>query len=807
MLLTAMLVLSMRYTGLMPLAQLDYSIYDSSLSLAAKRSLIADQINIVSLTPSDFESKPSSLATKEAVITLLSQLEQAQSIVILPADALQAKTQTLQGFEALSSYVQTLDAPADQKEQLQTLLLPAQQQATVDDRLLQAIKAHPVFLPTTALPNSAAPADNNLMTNILATFAAPQGLPIFDSAQMLQDDLAKVATGLGTSIWLRDQDGLVRSLPLFDETGQEKILSLPLRVAMFAQQGKLDTNHQWAVDQGNRVYPSFYAPAVSGQPVFKTFSYSQLRDGNMAAEQFKQKIVIIHITNQTDITPISVPTGVVNGQAELFTHALASLIGDDMYVHNQKLVSFELTLFVLVALFLMLVLPRFGMALGSFLSFVVLLSLIGLQMYLLLGKHIWLQSGLAIVLLATGYLIILIRFVFALQQRQHDAEIFETNRQLGLMLQDQGKLEQAFVCFQRLHNAPQHLELVYNLALDFERKRKFNNAKAAFAYILQHQHDFKDAAYRLQQSEHMQKSLTSGTGQFNTLGTLLSDGNGEKPMLGRFVIEKELGRGAMGAVYLGRDPKIDRVVAVKTLALAEEFASDELAEVEQRFFHEATAAGRLNHPNIVTIYDAAEDHDLAYIAMEYIQGQSLDSFVSKSKLLPVSTVLQICAKIADALEYAGNQGIVHRDIKPANIMFDPSNNMVKITDFGIARISSSGRTKTGMILGTPSYMSPEQMSGLPVDFRSDIFSLGITLFVLLTGTKPFTGDSLASMSYQIVNGKHPDILTLRADLPKSIKTIIDKALQKNPDNRYKSGIIMKRAIIRCLKSIEEETKS
>ena len=173
-------------------------------------------------------------------------------------------------------------------------------------------------------------------------------------------------------------------------------------------------------------------------------------------------------------------------------------------------------------------------------------------------------------------------------------------------------------------------------------------------------------------------------------------------MLGRYQIEKELGKGAMGVVYLGKDPKIGRVVAIKTMALSQEFEADELAEVKERFFREAETAGRLNHPNIVTIYDAGEEHDLAYIAMEFLKGKDLVPYTKPGNLLPLDQVFAIVARVADALGYAHEQNVVHRDIKPANIMYEPETDSVKVTDFGIARITDSSKTKTGMVLGTPS---------------------------------------------------------------------------------------------------------
>jgi serine/threonine protein kinase len=182
-------------------------------------------------------------------------------------------------------------------------------------------------------------------------------------------------------------------------------------------------------------------------------------------------------------------------------------------------------------------------------------------------------------------------------------------------------------------------------------------------------------------------------------------------MLGRYEIEKELGKGAMGVVYLGRDPKINRVVAIKTMALSQEFEADELVEVKERFFREAETAGRLNHANIVTMFDAGEEHDLAYIAMEFLKGKDLVPYAKPGNLLPLPRVMSIVARVADALSYAHENNVVHRDIKPANIMYEPESDQVKVTDFGIARITDSSKTKTGMVLGTPSFMSPEQLAG------------------------------------------------------------------------------------------------
>jgi serine/threonine-protein kinase len=271
----------------------------------------------------------------------------------------------------------------------------------------------------------------------------------------------------------------------------------------------------------------------------------------------------------------------------------------------------------------------------------------------------------------------------------------------------------------------------------------------------------------------------------------------EPQRLGRFVLEREIGRGAMGTVYLGRDTAINRLVAIKAIPLASEFSESELAEARSRFFREAETAGRLNHPNIVTIYDVGEQGGLAYIAMEYLKGRHLSDHATPDKLLEPRKVLELAARTAQALGFAHKQQVVHRDIKPANIMYDPGADVLKITDFGIARLTGSGTTRTGIVLGTPSFMSPEQLEGRTVTGQSDLFSLGVTLFQLLTGRLPFTADSMTGLMHQIAEAPHPPLRSVRPDLPACVDAIIDRALAKSPGARFESGAQMAAALEDC----------
>jgi serine/threonine protein kinase len=230
---------------------------------------------------------------------------------------------------------------------------------------------------------------------------------------------------------------------------------------------------------------------------------------------------------------------------------------------------------------------------------------------------------------------------------------------------------------------------------------------------------------------------------------------------------------------------------------------EQLNEVKDQFFREAEAAGKLTHPNIVTIYDVGEDHDMAYIAMELLIGKDLTNFCRKGKLLPVQRVLSVTASVAEALDYAHLQGVVHRDIKPANIIL-LENDRIKVADFGIARMmASSTKTQTGVIFGTPNYMSPEQVAGKKVDGRSDLFSLGIVLYELLCGDKPFKGDSITTLMYAITNNNCAPLQEVAPETPPCCVKIVDKLLSKGLTKRYKSAAAVVAQINKCQEELNK----
>ena len=265
--------------------------------------------------------------------------------------------------------------------------------------------------------------------------------------------------------------------------------------------------------------------------------------------------------------------------------------------------------------------------------------------------------------------------------------------------------------------------------------------------------------------------------------------------LGRYHLLDELGRGAMAVVYRGFDPVIGRTVALKTIAF--DTGDAEANELRQRLYREACAAGTLTHPNIVTIYDVIEEGGTTAVAMEFIEGRTLGALVAERAPLPVDAALDIFDQIAAALDDAGAKGIVHRDIKPANIMIT-ADGRVKVADFGVARIAVSTMTQTGTVVGSPSYMSPEQVRGQPLDGRSDLFSATVVLYELLTGERPFAGNDVATTMYRIVHEAPIEPATFNAAISPGLAAVLRRALAKNPDERYRTGAELCRELRRAM---------
>ena len=656
----------------------------------------------------------------------------------------------------------------------------------------------PPYVKNSVLPLAATTAGAELPTSVLNPV-----MPI--------PALGDVASGIGHLNTGIDIDGGVRSEPLVVRYYDMMFPSLSLMIAARSlnlqtkdvtvkfgegvKLGKLSIR----TDSSLQMLTYFYRDREA-KPAFQVDSFYDVLSGKIPADKYRDKIVLIGPTaaglGTTTVTPIAAAMSPVL----ILAHSVSSILQEDFFVQPIWAPYVSFAALLLIAAYLAALLPRLKAGPAAIITIALAIALIGAHFALMTTQLLWIPLMAPVVLLVIGHLALTTkRFLVTERGKlQSDLESAESNRMLGLAFQGQGQLDMAFDKFRKCPLNDGLMDNLYNLALDFERKRQFNKAQSVYEYMGGHNPKFRDLGQKLSRAKQMSETvILGGGGRANASTMILEGGTVEKPMLGRYQVEKELGKGAMGVVYLGKDPKIGRVVAIKTMALSQEFEADELEEVKQRFFREAETAGRLNHPNIVTIFDAGEEHDLAYIAMEFLKGKDLVPYVKADKLLPLARTMSIAARVADALSYAHAQNVVHRDIKPANIMYDPDSDSVKVTDFGIARITDSSKTKTGMVLGTPSFMSPEQLAGRKIDGPSDLFSLGVTLYQLACGSLPFQGETMTQLMYKIANEPPIDILSVNPDLPPCLVGIIASALAKNVDDRFRSGEEMAAAIREC----------
>jgi serine/threonine-protein kinase len=671
----------------------------------------------------------------------------------------------------------------------------------------------PVYLPTPAadIPDSALlskpaalPEPKQLLLtwqNPLADyrFNQPTESAFLPPAEIFQPHLL----ALGHLDFQPDCDGQIRRHTLLFPSNGKLLPSLPLQLALMQQNmtlqqlilpsagfpGKIQAAAwQAEVDRDFRLLLDI---SGRGRP-YLHYSVSQLLSGELDARKLDEKIILLGSSEDfSDRQPLATHDRV--STSELAALATATLLSGSAPVRPAWAWQLEsLVLFYFLVLLLLLV-PRLSsraglLTLGLFVSTWLLVAGSCLVIY-----NYWLQVTPALLFCSGGFVVVRRN----VGRRNSRRDLLDSHRQLAINYQEQGRLEQALEKF--LQFAPRDhasKEMLYNLGLDFERKRMPHKALTAYRHLLGCGR-FRDAKERIKQlkSEEDNPSQTPRPD-----ATLVLDRPGEKPTLGRYQVEKELGQGAMGTVYLGIDPKINRRVAIKTLAYSL-VDPDQLTAVKERFFREAEAAGRLNHPKIVTIYDVGEEKDLAYLAMELLEGKDLSYYCQPKQLLDPLRVAQILKQISQALDYAHQQGVVHRDIKPANIIV-LADGQLKVADFGVARVISSSQTETGIILGTPSYMSPEQVAGKKVEGRSDLFSLGVVMYELLCGEKPFQGDSMAALMYNIANCNYRPLEELCPNLPAECQAIIAKLLQKSPTRRYKSAGLLATDLERLQQKLE-----
>jgi len=644
----------------------------------------------------------------------------------------------------------------------------------------------------------------------------------FSKLRPLLPSFAEVAAGVGHNNLFMEADGAVRSQ--VHVVGYLKDTYFPSFSVSIVKTFKALKDEDILVSLGEEVQfavsPStaIRVPVIDPQMrtlvswnmgpgvAFHHTPFVKVYKNEIQTSLFRDKIVIIGPTapgiGDRFVTPVS---GALPG-AEVVANSVSNILSQSFFTRPPWIVFIELGILVLFGLFIAFVLPRLKAGMGAWTTLILFLAYGAAGTFLFFNQHVWLKISPPMLLLVIGYILVVSKKFLITEKTKEkvEADSMETNKMLGLSFQQQGMLDLAMEKFHKLPVEEEGVkDLLYNLGLDFERKRQFSKALSTYKRIIEDGQNFKDLDERIPKLRGAEATMIfkGGGPHPGDIGATLANVD-VKPTLGRYEVSGELGRGAMGVVYKGEDPKIHRTVAIKTLRLSD-FEEDVAGELKERFFREAESAGLLTHPNIVTIYDCGEEHDLAYIAMEYLEGEDLDKFTQKGSLLPLRDTLFIVAHVAEALDYAHSKGVVHRDIKPANIMRLKETKDIKVTDFGIARITSSSKTKTGLVLGTPSYMSPEQVAAKKVDGRTDIFSLGVVLFEMLTGEKPFDADSLTSLMYKIAREQHPAPRSINPRIPQIVEKIIDKALEKDPDKRYQKAGMMAEHLRKVVAKIDE----
>jgi serine/threonine-protein kinase len=704
--------------------------------------------------------------------------------------------------------------------ELVTTITNAQSQLDTDEKLAGSIGlSGNVVLPL--FFNIGSPLGNvpepppDVVKNFITQIENPndKGAAAVREAQDVRAPLAKFTKevkAIGHLNVLPERDGIYRShLMLVEYAGQyfPSFATQLVATALNVKPNEIKVHLGGGITIGKAVVPtdpSFQMLLNYNGPygTFSNISIADILNKKVQPAAFKDKIVIVGITHLALGEQIATPIAARSlPQPEVVANAVENILHQHYIQRPPWASKVELAMIVLFGAVVSLLLPRIGAGKSAMAALVLGAAYLGFGFYMFTSNGLWVKVLYPTLTLAIGYAAIVSkRFLITEQAKEVlEVESVETNKMLALSFQGQGMLDMAF---EKLRKCPveEVKDALYNLALDFERKRQFNKAASVYEFIATKDKNFKDIAERIPKLKAAGETMIMGTAGLRKGGadaTVLVDGAQQAPTLGRYEVVKELGRGAMGVVFLGKDPKINRMVAIKTLQFEQDLDPEDVKALKERFFREAESAGRLSHPNIVTIFDTGEDQDMCYIAMELLDGRDLKDWTPKDKLFPIRTVLEHIAHVADALDYAHKADIVHRDIKPANIMLLKSG-VIKVTDFGIARITTSSRTATGTVMGTPSYMSPEQLSGKKVDGRSDLFSLGATLYELLTGEKPFTGETIATLMYKIANERHESPRQYKAEIPESVINVIDKALAKNPDERYQHGAEMAADLRACL---------
>lgn len=803
----ALIFVAFSFSGLAPFERLERNIYDRTTALSDPGDQRATPVTLIDIDDKSLNELGSWPWPRRVIAEMISLLdrkgagpigldipfmERENNPGLVEVKTFREKYDTRSRAEGVTTFGKWVLDNLDQIEK----------RLDHDRGLIESVGSHPVVLPLTVRSGSQKAADNRdgtlLSKHSLDSSSISSSLKERSSVAQLASpfhELALSAEGLGHTHLLTHHPVEGRSHPVFIHYKGYLLPSFPVRLAMVylnLQPKQVPVKDDRMVLKGRSI------PLEQGLMLirihddrmpFPRFSFTDLLKSEKLQAGLKGKIVLIGTTHSQSRQP-DIPGMPGMGESGLIAQILQEILQDGYMARPFFMPYVEIFLILLAGIASALFFPRWGQAVRLFTTLgavvLILIVCVGLSM-----MGFWFNPVYAACCLIAVYLYVLFKSLFLSETLGGDSR--ETNRLLGLSYQSQGLLDLAFEKFQKLQMNNETKDLIYNLGLEYEKKQLTEKALTAYEYI--HKGGgFRDLDDRIPQLKALDKSSTLGSYDMNSEPGILSESEPTAhSQVGRYEIIGQLGRGSMGLVYKAQDPKIHRLVAIKTIRFSDEFDEDVIQEIKARFFREAEIAGQLSHPSIVIIHDVGDDGELTYMAMEYLEGEDLDKFTKKGKLLSFRRVLDIVARIAEALDFAHKTDVIHRDIKPANVML-LKNGTVKVTDFGIAKAISSSRTKTGVILGTPNYMSPEQIMGQKIDSKSDIFSLGVLFYQLITGELPFHGENLSGLLYQITQVKHPSPRQYNPKIPRVCEQILDKALDKDPAKRFRSAGDMAKVI-------------
>ena len=831
----AVAILALTTIGRDPMLALEARYFDYFQSLRSPAP--SERITLIEVPPGPAaDGDPRYLAD---LVTAVAALDPDQIVSVVPVHEPDSELD-LDQLEALLRLQRR--APAAQPS-LVRQLTDMRQRLAAQSALLDAMRgAGNVFiaLPDGTTAAAAMPtclanrvvAGDDLRPTVLAALPGALFAPV-------SDELCRAVAGAGHVLYTGDADGRVRRTQLLVAAGDQLVPGLALSAAAAAlgprgarpaieRPGVLRVGQQrWDTGGEFALFDHYYA-APDGTTPFTVLKDQVLLQGSPPTASLSGKIVVIGPLNADGPGALLTPDGRRLTPAMLVANSLSNLLQRDFVVRPAYAHGLELVLLLACGAVPLLLLHWVGQPTGrAAAALLAAAAVIGAHAYLIVAHGLWLQmvSGALLVLLGAGVLELLRSIAGGTPARtvgpaepEQDASSTTAEQMLAMK----------FAVLKHQPNDAKTKADLFHLAVRYARIKQFAEAERVLRHLAVLDPEYRNVQDKLARLSGL--SPRRQTAQEPATAAMPADDppaeaspgdrrRSEQPppdgrarggraidrvavdthsltikRLGRYNLLRELGSGAMAHVYLAEDPNMRRHVAIKTLALADEFADEDLQTARDHFAREARSAGRLNHPNIIGVYDFGEENGLSYLVMEYFPGHPATAFTAPDRLLPPEWVLELIGQAADALHYAHKQNVIHRDIKPANLMYDPASDALKIADFGIARLTDTNLTRSGIIMGTPTYMAPEQFLGEEIDGRADLYALGVTLYQLLTGSVPFRAVSIPQLLECVLHQQHKPLSTVRSGLPASLDDVLNQAMAKDREQRFPTGRAMAEAL-------------